>query len=90
MGRKGPGPQFFAQTIVKVGLGPPLFQIKYYLFCFAESFSVDRPRKFERLSLYASKGIHTACITTFESNFIGRSTEIIRQSKIKEPLNRKR
>ena len=60
--------------------------LKYYLFCFAKSFSVDRPRKFELLSLYASKGSHTACVTTSESNFVGRSTESIQQSKIKGPL----
>ena len=29
MGREGPGPSsFLAQIIVKVGLGPPLFQLK--------------------------------------------------------------
>ena len=49
--------------------------------------SVVRPRKFERLSLYASKGSHTASVTTSELNFVGRSTENIQQSKIKAPLN---
>ena len=32
------------------------------------------------------KGGHKACITTFESNFVCRSTENIRQTKIKAPL----
>ena len=62
------------------------YLLKVHLFCFAEFFSVDRPRKFELLSLYASKGSHTACVTAFEANFVGRSTENIRQSKIKAPL----
>ena len=62
------------------------YLLKVHLFCFAEFFSVDRPRKFELLSLCASKGGQKACVTTFESNFVGRSTENIQQSKIKAPL----
>ena len=56
------------------------------LSCFAEFFSVSRPKKFELLSLCPSKGGHRACVTTFESNFVGRSIENIQQSKIKAPL----
>ena len=58
---------------------------KVLLFCFAEQLSVGRPKKFELLSLYASKGSYTASVTTFESNFVGRSIENIRQSKTKAP-----
>ena len=65
-------------------------QLKVLLFCFAESFSVDRPRKFELLSLCASKGSHRTCITTFGSSFLGWSAESIRQSKIRAPLQKKR
>ena len=57
-----------------------------HLFCFAESFSVDCQRKFELLSLCAFKSSYIACITTFESNFVGWSTENIRASKIKATL----
>ena len=63
-------------------------ELKVLLFCFAEFFSVDRPRKFELLSLSTFKGSQKACVTTFESNFVGRSTENIRQSKIKAPLKK--
>ena len=60
--------------------------LKVLLFCSAKFFSVGRPRKFELLSLCASKGSHRACVTTFKSNFVGRYTENIQQSKIKAPL----
>ena len=43
----------------------------------------DRPRKFELFSLCASKGGQKACVTIFESNFVGRSTENILQSNKK-------
>ena len=37
----------------------------------------------------AYKGGHKACVTTFESNFVGRSTENTWQSKIKAPITTK-
>ena len=77
---------FHIAQSAEVRIDPQRFLIKVLLFCFAKFFSVDRPRKFELLSLCASKGGHKACVTTFESNFVGRSTENIRQSKIKAPL----
>ena len=57
--------------------------LRVLLFCFVESFSVDRPREFELLRLCALKGGHKACITIFESYFVGRSTKTIWPSKIK-------
>ena len=61
-----------------------LYKGPFILLCLI--FSVDRPRKFELLSLCASKGGQKPWVTTFESNFVGQSTENIRQSKIKAPL----
>ena len=43
--------------------------LKVFLFCFAKDFSTGRPRKFEPLSLCASRGGLRASVTTSEESF---------------------
>ena len=60
--------------------------LKVFLFWFAEFFRQIDVENLNGTQFVCFKSGHKACVTTFESNFVGRSTENIRQTKINSTL----